>query len=181
MSNDKPFDYGPTKPGGQHTNYPSSVKLDESGAPLFVQPIRDRYRHKCGAVTTMRGEDLTLTYATNPGFYGATFCWNCGQHRPLVEFTWLPDGAPMTEVGGPPGADWRGLETVPKPAWQVNVDRAQLAARDAAKALSTLNEYAVEDWEREQIEAAQGLVVEAYEHISTRIREQGGETAQKEA
>jgi hypothetical protein len=70
---------------------------------------------------------------------------------------------------------------VPKPAWQVNVDRAQLAARDAAKALSTLNEYAVEDWEREQIEAAQGLVVEAYEHISTRIREQGGETAQKEA
>lgn len=102
------FDYGKTKPDGQHERYPSSVILDESGKPAFKQPWRNKYRHlKCGAVTMMRGDDLTLTYATNPHYYGATFCVGCHTHLPLNEFVWEPDEVPMNKVSGEPGKDLR--------------------------------------------------------------------------
>ena len=102
------FDYGPKKSNGQYTNYPSSVRLKEDGTPDFVQPIRNQYRHKtCGTSTTMRGDDLTYTYATNPGYYGGTFCVGCREHLPLSEFEWEPDGVPMNTVEGEPGKDLR--------------------------------------------------------------------------
>jgi hypothetical protein len=102
------FDYGATKPDGQHERYPSSVLLTADGKPDFKQPIRNKYRHlACGAVTYMRGDDLCLTYATNPGYYGRTFCVGCHDHRPLHEFAWEPDGAPMHTVSGEPGEDLR--------------------------------------------------------------------------
>ena len=102
------FDYGATKPDGQHERYPSSVLLNADGKPEFKQPIRNKYRHvKCGAVTMMRGDDLTFTYATNPGFYGATFCVGCHTHLPLYEFVWEPDETPMDEIHGEPGKDLR--------------------------------------------------------------------------
>lgn len=46
----------------------------------------------CGAVTTM-GAALAETYARDPKFYGATFCCRCGEHRPVAEFAWEPDGS----------------------------------------------------------------------------------------
>lgn len=102
------FDYGATKPDGQHERYPSSVRVDENGKPAYKQPIRNKYRHlKCGAVTMMRGDDLCLTYATNPHFYGATFCVGCHTHLSLNEFVWEPDEAPMHKVSGEPGKDLR--------------------------------------------------------------------------
>lgn len=102
------FDYGPTKPDGQHTYYPSSVLVDEYGNPAYKQPIRNKYQHlKCGVVTAMQGKDLCLTYATNPGFYGRTFCVGCHGHFPLHEFIWKPDNTPMDEVHGEPGEDLR--------------------------------------------------------------------------
>ena len=105
MSN---FDYGERKPDGQYQRYPSSVILDDNGNPKYIQPIRNSYKHlKCGAVTTMRGDDLCLTYATNNHFYGSTFCCGCGEHLPLNEFVWLPDGTPMNEIRGTPGLDLR--------------------------------------------------------------------------
>jgi hypothetical protein len=102
------FDYGEPKADGQYQRYPSSVRVKPDGAPDFVQPIRNKYRHlKCGAVTLMRGDDLCLTYATNPHFYGATFCVGCHAHLPLAQFVWEPDNVPMSEVAGEPGKDLR--------------------------------------------------------------------------
>lgn len=96
------FDYGKTLPDGQHERYPSEVK------PVFRQPLRDTYRHTtCGGTTGIRGEDIVRTYATNPHYYGRTFCVTCGGHFPLSEFVWLPDEVPMTKVVGEPGKDLR--------------------------------------------------------------------------
>lgn len=102
------FDYGQKKADGQYERYPSSVRVDTRGRPDYVQPIRDSYRHtRCGCVTTMRGRDLCLTYATNPGFYSHTYCAQCRDHLPIAEFVWLPDGTPLHEVHGEPGRDLR--------------------------------------------------------------------------
>lgn len=64
----------------------------------FVRPLRLSYWHaSCGTVTTMSRE-IAETYARSPGFYGSTFCANCGRHRPVGaegEFHWAagPDGS----------------------------------------------------------------------------------------
>lgn len=102
------FDYGKQKTDGQYERYPSSVLVNEEGKPDYKQPIRNRYRHlKCGAVTMMRGDDLCLTYATNPGYYGSTFCVGCHAHLPLDQFIWEPDNVPMNTIAGEPGKDLR--------------------------------------------------------------------------
>ena len=91
------FDYGRIKENGQYERYPVSVRLNEAGEPDMVRPYRDAYRHKrCGVVTRM-GRDLALTYATNPGYYGRTFCVGCHDHFLLSEFVWDVDNTPMDE------------------------------------------------------------------------------------
>lgn len=76
------------------------VLSDEERAKGFVRPYRDTYAHmecptpgiiKGHAVTTM-GRALSETYARDPKFYGATYCVYCRMHRPVGEFTWVPDG-----------------------------------------------------------------------------------------
>jgi hypothetical protein len=78
------------------------VLSEQERAQGFVRPVRRSYRHlTCGAVTTM-SQALAETYARNPGFYGATYCTTCGQHRPVGahgEFVW-EDGAPVTTKVG---------------------------------------------------------------------------------
>jgi len=63
----------------------------------FVRPVRRAYWHTtCGRVTTM-GLALAETYARDPGFYGATYCTTCGQHRPVGaagEFHWVDPSQP---------------------------------------------------------------------------------------
>ena len=68
----------------------------EERAKGFFKPVRDRYTHTpCGTVTTM-GRSIAETYAREPFFYSGTYCVACSMHRPLSEFTWLPDGEPMS-------------------------------------------------------------------------------------
>lgn len=92
------FDYGKTKPDGQHEHHPSEVK------PVYVQPIRHKYIHTtCHKVTVMHGQNVAETYATNPGFYTHTFCVGCHDYFPIAEFAWSADGVPLNEVRGEPG------------------------------------------------------------------------------
>ncbi len=100
------FDYGRVKENGQYENYPCDVK------PAFVAPIRDEYYHpKCGTRTIMRGGCLYNTYATNPSYYGSTFCVGCQVHLPVAEFVWCERGRitdiKVGEVAGEPGKDLR--------------------------------------------------------------------------
>jgi len=74
------------------------VLSDEERARGFMRPVRRSYIHTyCGVVTSM-GLEIAETYATNPYFYGSTYCIHCGAHRPVGEhgeFEW-EDG---TKVG----------------------------------------------------------------------------------
>lgn len=95
--NDPCLDEG-RKPEGQNACY--LVLSEAERAKGFVRPYRDAYTHSvCGTITTM-GRALAETYATNPAFYGATFCIKCNQHLPVGEFTWYEmDGSKGPEVG----------------------------------------------------------------------------------
>lgn len=63
----------------------------EERARGFVRPYRASYTHlPCGSATTM-GAAIAETYARQPSFYGATYCAQCGMHRPVGEhgeFVW---------------------------------------------------------------------------------------------
>lgn len=75
------------------------VLPEKDRARGFVRPVRRSYLHVgnderpgCGSVTTM-GQAIAETYAREPHFYGATYCVNCGMHRPVGpdgEFVWVP-------------------------------------------------------------------------------------------
>lgn len=88
MSDEKPFDYGETRPDGQHERHPT---VDTNGKK-FVRPVRRSYKHlKCGGITTM-GIKIAETYAVMPGYYGSTFCGRCGGYFPVGEdgeFVWV--------------------------------------------------------------------------------------------
>jgi hypothetical protein len=75
-----------TEPGPQNDVY--LVLSEEERAKGFVRPVRSTYVHnKCGAATTM-GQVLAETYARDPKFYGATYCFRCQMHLPVAEFHW---------------------------------------------------------------------------------------------
>jgi hypothetical protein len=94
------------KPDGQQCCY--LVLSEEERAKGFVRPVRTKYLHlRCGTVTTI-GLALSETYASDPKFYGGTFCCACGSHWPLQDlrtpeleatdgwaFEWEPDGDPV--------------------------------------------------------------------------------------
>ena len=64
----------------------------------WTQEQIDRVGSGCNTVTTMP-QDCAETYARQPGFYGSTFCVNCGEYFPVGEsgeFIWLDD---ETRVG----------------------------------------------------------------------------------
>ena len=67
------------------------VLSKEERAKGFVRPVRQSYKHiKCQSITTM-GLSLAETYASDPKFYGATFCVQCKSHFPVGEdgeFVW---------------------------------------------------------------------------------------------
>ncbi len=64
------------------------ILSEEERAKGFVRPVRRSCWHQtCGAVTTM-SQALAETYARDPGFYGATYCVGCCNHRPVSEFRW---------------------------------------------------------------------------------------------
>jgi hypothetical protein len=71
------------------------VLSDAERARGFVRPVRTTYRHlTCGTETHM-ALPIAETYATEPGFYGATYCVHCRRHLPVGEhgeFVWL-DGS----------------------------------------------------------------------------------------
>lgn len=49
------------------------------------------YLGGCGGETKM-GKAIAETYATNPHFYGSTYCVHCKMHLPVAEFVWSKDG-----------------------------------------------------------------------------------------
>lgn len=74
------------KPAPQAQTY--LVLSDEERAKGFIRPLRLTYRHNmCGTTTTM-SRAIAETYARDPFFYGATYCVECGMHRPVSEFVW---------------------------------------------------------------------------------------------
>ena len=74
------------------------VLSNEEISKGYVKPFRTSYRHlTCGTTTTMN-KTISATYARDPWFYGSTYCCGCSMHRPLSEFTWLPDGESMSPI-----------------------------------------------------------------------------------
>ena len=56
-----------------------------------IRPLRAEYEHlRCGAKTTVH-RAIAETFATNPKFYGETFCAGCQKSRPVSEFRWTAD------------------------------------------------------------------------------------------
>lgn len=79
------------------------VLSDKDRAQGFVRPVRDAYWHvTCGHITTM-ARALAETYATEPSFYGSTYCTYCRKHLPVGpggEFYWYEhDGSMVHKVG----------------------------------------------------------------------------------
>ncbi len=69
--------------------YPKDESTTINGM-YWTQARLDAIGKGCGSVTTM-GQALAETYARDPGFYGATFCVDCGVHKPVGaagEFVW---------------------------------------------------------------------------------------------
>lgn len=84
--------------GGRVPQAPAYLVLsEEERAQGFVRPVLLSYWHAvCGAVTTM-ARPIAETYARQPGFYGATYCATCRQHRPVGaegEFHWVDPERP---------------------------------------------------------------------------------------
>ncbi len=70
----------------QHEVY--LILSEEERAKGFIRPVRKVYIHTvCGTATTM-STPLAETYASNPKFYGATYCVGCQKHLPVDEFVW---------------------------------------------------------------------------------------------
>lgn len=92
----KKFTTDPTDPRLGHGSNDEPVPQNEIYLVLdpeetgkgFVRPYRETYTHStCGAKTSM-SRPLAETYATDPTFYGSTYCTTCQKHRPVSEFTW---------------------------------------------------------------------------------------------
>lgn len=64
------------------------VLSGEERAKGFVVPYRTAYTHDQCSTTTKVGPTLCATYATDPSFYGDTYCAHCQEHFPVVEFCW---------------------------------------------------------------------------------------------
>lgn len=83
-----------SEPKGMNEVY--LVLSDDELARGYVRPYRDVYRHVACSVNpdmvTRMGEKLSMTYARDPKFYGATYCVACRMHRPVGEFVWDKDG-----------------------------------------------------------------------------------------
>jgi hypothetical protein len=77
------------KPVPQNKKY--LVLSEDEIAKGFIRPVRTTYVHlTCGKSTTMN-RTIAETYARDPKFYGATYCVQCGMHRPVGEngeFVW---------------------------------------------------------------------------------------------
>ena len=67
--------------------------LPEKKRKKRVRPFRNKYVHTKGCgVETVMGDALSETYASDPKFYGATYCVGCSMHKPVSEFNWSADG-----------------------------------------------------------------------------------------
>lgn len=82
-------------------NYVKFEAYPESESPLTGRfwTQRDLDNRGCGTKTTM-ARPIAETYASNPHFYGSTYCCQCQMHRPLAEFVWIEaDGSQGPTLG----------------------------------------------------------------------------------
>jgi hypothetical protein len=86
-----------------HYGYVAFVKIEDPERPTMLgtyltakdlKTLRNGYAGGCGTLTTMH-RTIAETYASNPGFYGATYCVGCMMHLPVREFIW-DDGSDQT-------------------------------------------------------------------------------------
>ena len=91
----------PKATNGQHEAY--WILCEDERKKGFIRPVRQKYYHiKCKTETTM-AIALAETYARDPKYYGATFCYQCGNHFPVGEygeFFWIDKGEITTEKVG---------------------------------------------------------------------------------
>lgn len=67
--------------------------------PPIRYPVTGRYWTQrqldeavgCNGVTVL-GQELASTFARDPSFYGATFCFHCRKHFKVDQFSWILDG-----------------------------------------------------------------------------------------
>lgn len=67
--------------------YPSDSNKHPAIGKFWTQEELDKVNNGCGKTTTMARE-LAETYARDPKFYGATYCYHCSKHLPVDEFVW---------------------------------------------------------------------------------------------
>lgn len=79
-----------SEPIEQHKKY--LVLSEEERAKGFVRPVRQVYIHTVCGLETHMGLDLAETYARDPKFYGATYCFHCKMHKAVDEFVWKGTG-----------------------------------------------------------------------------------------
>lgn len=79
-----------TEPQDQNEVY--LVLADEELLKGYIRPYRNKYIHRTCGVETVMGDKLSMTYARDPYFYGATYCVGCRMHKPVAEFKWSVDG-----------------------------------------------------------------------------------------
>lgn len=87
------------RPDGMQETY--LVLSEEERAKGFVRPVRTSYTHLACRTSTHMGLALSETYASDPKFYGGTFCCFCGKHFRLTDaegnaaFVWDADQLPV--------------------------------------------------------------------------------------
>lgn len=79
----------------ERERYPDYVKFEEypdddtvSGRYWTQSQLDNK---GCGTETVM-ARAISETYASNPHFYGSTYCVGCQMHLPIEEFVWSADG-----------------------------------------------------------------------------------------
>jgi hypothetical protein len=80
---------------GTDKNYVAFLRYPESKHPVIGRALTQeevdkvgQYVGGCGSVTRMCAA-IAETYARNPKFYGATYCYNCRKHLDVSEFLWV--------------------------------------------------------------------------------------------
>jgi hypothetical protein len=145
----KPTPTDAKRPDGQYEDY--WVLSQEERAKGFVRPVRRKYVHqKCGTVTSM-SLAIAETYATDPKFYGSTFCCACRGHFPVGEdgeFVWdgttekVGGNVPSKDSGYSPEQIRQHEETMAAVAAMPKLEDVYFFSPDKFKRYQTLEEFA---------------------------------------
>jgi hypothetical protein len=87
-----------TSRAGQYKKY--LVLTKEEISKGYIRPLRRTYFHvECQSKTKMAIK-IAQTFARNPTFYDATYCYKCQLHKPLREFLWVEGDKITNQIVG---------------------------------------------------------------------------------